>query len=118
MTLRLKLVHKKHEIQVAIPPHEAVKETFGDLKVSRIAQGPVHVEHEGACSLHIHLIMFGPGPDPNLNLPRLQMWLCSACASAAHCVDCRLQQDSSAVVGHMQMSSHGADNLLTGWCSK
>ena len=33
MTLRLKLVHKKQEIQVAIPPHEAMKETFGDLKV-------------------------------------------------------------------------------------
>ena len=36
MTLRLKLAHKKHEIQVAIPPHEAVKETFGDLKVRLI----------------------------------------------------------------------------------
>ena len=33
MTLRLKLAHKKHEIQVAIPPQEAAKETFGDLKV-------------------------------------------------------------------------------------
>ena len=33
MTLRLKLAHKKNEIQVAIPPQEAAKETFGDLKV-------------------------------------------------------------------------------------
>ena len=33
MTLRLKLAHKKHEIQVTIPPQQSAKETFGDLKV-------------------------------------------------------------------------------------
>ena len=48
MTLRLKLVHKKNEIQVAIPPHEAVKETFGDLKVR------LHCASRSQIDLHNH----------------------------------------------------------------